>query len=460
MMNRRDAMLRVGQLGMGAVALPEMLRLGSAHAQERPARSATPRAKSCILLYLWGGPPQQDMWDMKPDAPEGMRSAFRPIATNVPGIQFCEHLPRLAQQVDKLALVRSVTHPSTVHEPSVYYTLTGKQNDALVVPRNQRSRRDFPNIASMVGALTPPAAMPPAVTIPRPIGHGGVTYAGTHAGWLGPRFDPMEIREAPSANERYATPVELAGDLTTTRIQARHGLVRLIDAAERMAQADGHGAGAFHEQAFRMLTSPAARRAFQIDQEPGWLRDRYGRNEYGESFLLARRLIEADVRFVTVVWLYISPTGVVSNVWDTHGGVGIPHGETGWSMLRAPYCLPPLDQGYSALLEDLSQRGLLDETLVVAMGEFGRTPRINPQQGREHWGPCYTVLFAGGGVRGGQVHGRSDRIGAYPTENPISPDDVLATMYHALGISTDAEVHDREGRPIRVCDGRAVTALF
>jgi hypothetical protein len=208
------------------------------------------------------------------------------------------------------------------------------------------------------------------------------------------------------------------------------------------------------------LTSNAARHAFRVDQEPAWMRDRYGRNEYGESFLLARRLIEADVRLVTVVWLYVSPSGVVSNVWDTHGGVGIPHGQTGWSMLLAPYCLPPLDQAFSALLEDLQQRGLLDETLVVAMGEFGRTPRINPQQGREHWGPCSTTVFAGGGIRGGQVFGKSDRIASYPTENPVSPEDVLATMYHSLGIRPDSEVHDREGRPVRICDGRAMTALF
>src|SRR5262245_44720147 len=222
MLNRRDAMLRLGQVGAGALSLPSMLRALDAHAREpRP----TLRAKACILLYLWGGPPQQDIWDMKPDAPDGIRSAFRPIRTNVPGMQLCEHLPRLARHADKLALVRSVTHASTVHEPSVYYTLTGKQNNALVVPRNQRSRRDFPNVAAMVAALTPPGAMPATVTIPRPIGHAGVTYAGTYAGWLGPQFDPMEIREAPSANDRYAMPIELPSDLSTTRLQARHGLL-------------------------------------------------------------------------------------------------------------------------------------------------------------------------------------------------------------------------------------------
>jgi hypothetical protein len=454
MLNRRDAMLRMGQVGAGALALPSLL--------QAQASSPTSRAKSCILLYLWGGPPQQDMWDMKPDAPEGIRSAFQPIATNVSGIHLCDHLPKLAQHADKLALVRSVTHPSTVHEPSVYRTLTGKIDNTLVVPRNQRTRRDFPNFAAMLTALTPPGGMPTTVTIPRPIGHAGVTYAGTYAGWLGPRCDPMEIREAPTSNERYATPVEPLTDLPTTRLQARRGLLNVIDDTERHFQSNRatEGLTAFHEQAYRMLTSPAARRAFHVEQEPSTLRDRYGRNEYGESFLLARRLIESGVRLVSVVWMYISPTGVVSNVWDTHGGVGIPDGATGWSMLRAPYCLPPLDQAYSALLEDLHLRGLLDDTLVVAMGEFGRTPRLNPQQGREHWGPCYTVAFSGAGIRGGQVYGRSDRIAAYPSDNPVSPEDVLATMYHALGIRPDADVHDREGRPVRICDGRPITALF
>ena len=463
MLNRRDAMLRMGQVGVGGLTLPSLLQAQThpgTHASDSPTGSR--RAKSCILLYLWGGPPQQDMWDMKPDAPTGIKSAFAPIQTNVNGIQLCEHLPRLAQHADKLALVRSVTHPSNNHEPSVYYTLTGKVNNTLAVPRNQRNRRDFPNIGSMVSALTPPGPMPASVTIPRPIGHGGVTYSGTYSGWLGPRHDPMEIREAPSANERYATPVELPSDLSTTRLQARRGLLNVIDDTERTFQNGraSEGLTGFHEQAYRMLTSSQARHAFRVDQEPSWQRDRYGRNEYGESFLLARRLIEADVRLVSVIWLYVAPSGTVSNVWDTHGGVGIPHGQTGWSMLLAPYCLPPLDQAYSALLEDLHQRGLLDDTLVVAMGEFGRTPRINPQQGREHWGACSTTVLAGGGVRGGQVYGKSDRIAAYPTENPVSPEDILATMYHALGIRPDSEVHDREGRPQRICDGRVVTALF
>ncbi len=455
MLHRRDAMIRMGQAGVGALALPAFL-------QAEAANPSSSRRKSCILLYLWGGPPQQDMWDMKPDAPEGIRSAFAPIQTSVTSMHVCDHMPMLAQQADKLAFVRSVTHPSNSHEPSVYRTLTGKIDNTLSVPRNQRNRRDFPNAAAMVSALTPPRGMPTTVTIPRPIGHGGVTYTGTYSGWLGPRHDPMEIREAPNAPDRYAAPVELPGDMPTTRLQMRRGLLNVIDQTDRNFQNNRvtDSLTGFHEQAFRMLTSPQARRAFHIDQEPSWMRDRYGRNEYGDSFLLARRLIEADVRMVSVIWMYISPTGVVSNVWDAHGGVGIPEGATGWSMLRAHYCLPSLDRAYSALLEDLHVRGLLDDTLVVAMGEFGRTPRLNPNQGREHWGPCYTVAFSGGGVRGGQTYGRSDRIAAYPTDNPVSPEDILATMYHGMGIRHDSEVHDREGRPVRICDGRPITAIF
>ena len=459
MLNRRDAMIRLGQLGMGAMALPGLLQAEKARASSAAPRA---RAKSCILLYLWGGPPQQDMWDMKPDTPEGIRSQFRPMQTIVPGIQICDQMPLLARHTDKVAFIRSMTHPSTVHEPSVYYTLTGKQNPTLVSPRNPRRRTDFPNFASIVSHLSPPSALPATVTIPRPIGHDGVTYAGTYSGWLGPRHDPMELKEAPNSGDRPTHSLELPADMNTPRLGARRGLLSPLEESDRILQGarSTEGLGGFHEQAYRMLASDAARRAFNLDQEPAPLRDRYGRNEYGESFLLARRLVESGVRLVSVIWMYFMPNGRIANVWDTHGGTAGLNNATGFEMLRAPYCLPPLDRAYSALLEDLQVRGLLDETLVVTMGEFGRTPRINPQQGREHWGPSYTTLLAGGGVRGGQVYGSSDSVGAYPRDNPVSPEDFLATIYHAMGIAPDTEIRDREARPQRICDGRAVTALF
>jgi hypothetical protein len=452
-------MMRLGQVGMGALALPGLLQAERARAtpSTRPGR-----ARSCILLFLWGGPPQNDMWDLKPDAPDGIRSIFRPIRTAVPGIHICDQMPLLAQHTDKVAFIRSMSHPSTVHEPSVYYTLTGRQDPTLISPRNHRRRSEAPCVGSVLSALLPVGALPASVTIPRPVGHDGVTYAGTYAGWLGPRHDPLELREAPNSSDRPAHPLDLAPDLGSARLAARRGLLQMLDDEDRLLQ-DGpatNGLTAFHEQAYRMLASPEARRAFDLEQESGRMRDRYGRNEYGESFLLARRLVEAGVRLVSVVWMYFMPNGRISNVWDTHGGIGGLGNATGFEMLRAHYCIPPLDLAYSALLEDLGQRGLLDETLIVTVGEFGRTPRINPNQGREHWGPCYTALLAGGGVRGGQVYGASDRIGMYPSDNPVSPEDLLATIYHALGLDPQSELRDREGRPVRACDGRPVVALF
>jgi hypothetical protein len=402
------------------------------------------------------------MWDLKPDTPQGIRSLFRPTRTVVLGIDLCDQLPLLARHTDKIAFVRSMSHPSTVHEASVYHTLTGKQNPTLISPRNVRRRTDFPNVGSVVSQFSPPADLPASVTIPRPIGHDGVTYAGTYAGFLGPRHDPMEPREAPNSRDQPAHALTTPPDVNSTRLIARRGLLQLIEAQERRLQhsAAAEALGGFHEQAFRMIASPTARRAFSLDLESPRLRDRYGRNEYGESFLLARRLIEAGVRLVSVCWMYFMSNGRIANVWDTHGGTAGLGNATGFQMLQANYCLPPLDRAFSALLEDLEQRGLLEETLVVVTGEFGRTPRINPTQGREHWGPCYTALLAGGGIRGGQVYGASDRLGAYPRDNPVAPEDLLATIYEALGVSPESEIHDREGRPHRISDGRPLTVLF
>ena len=365
----------------------------------------------------------------------------------------------MAQHTDKIALIRSMTHASNVHEPSVYHTLTGRQNPTLISPRNLRRRTDFPNFGAVLSHFTPPGDLPATVTIPRPIGHDGVTYAGTHAGWLGPRHDPLELREAPNSSDQPTHAMNLPPDMSTSRLIARRGLLNILEAGDRQLQASGALSG-FHEQAYRMIASPVASRAFNLDLEPARLRDRYGRNEYGDSFLLARRLVESGVRLVSVIWMYIMPNGRVANVWDTHGGTAGLGSIGGFDMLKANYCLPPLDRAYSALLEDLALRGLLDETLVVAVGEFGRTPRINPTQGREHWGPCYSALLAGGGIRGGQVYGASDPSGAYSRDNPVSPEDMLATIYQAMGVAPDAVIHDREGRPTHIGDGRPVIRLF
>jgi hypothetical protein len=239
-------------------------------------------------------------------------------------------------------------------------------------------------------------------------------------------------------------------------------LLRQIEARQRELEKGpaSRGLDASRDLALRMISSPQAKNAFNLDKEDPKLRDRYGRNEYGECFLLARRLIEAGVRLVTFVWYYVCPDGNVANVWDNHGGTGSLGSITGYQMLKEKYCLPPLDQGYSALLEDLHTRGLLDETLVAMFGEFGRTPQINKTGGRDHWGPCQSAVFAGGGIPGGQVFGSSDAHAAYPKSHPTRPEDILATMYYALGIPPEAEVIDPTGRPHRVTEGRPMAELF
>lgn len=467
MLHRRDALLRVGQGALAGLSLPALLRAASHEPKTEPRVGIGGTAKSCILIYLWGGPPQMDMWDMKPFAPDGIRSPFLPISTSVPGIQISDQLPQVARQVDKLAIIRSYTHPSNQHEVGVYHTLAGKVNNTLVVPRNQRNRHDFPNVSGIVSRFSPPSVMPASVTVPRPIGHDGVTYTGTHAGFLGPRFDPVELAVPGEVSGPPPHAMEPLPNLELGRLQARRGLVSLLDEEERFAQSNPFtrraqqlGFDRFQEQAFSLLTSPKSKAAFRVDAESDATRDRYGRNEYGESILLARRLIEAGTRLVTMVWYYVCPDGNVANVWDNHGGTGSLGGISGYAMLKEKYCLPPLDQAFSALLEDLTQRGLLNETLVLMLGEFGRTPQINKADGRDHWGACQSVILAGGGVRGGQVYGESDAIAAYPTRDPVSPEDYIATAYHALGLPPQTLIRDAEGRPHRISEGEPVLSLF
>jgi len=453
MLHRRDAMLSLGQLG-GAVALPGLLQ----------ARSAAPRggsADSCIYLFLWGGPPQHDTFDLKPDAPAEIRGEFRPIRTNVPGIDICEQLPKLARLADKYALVRSLTHRSDNHEPSVYHMMTGRVPPRqFSVPNNQRTRADFPNVASVVSHFTPPTGVPASVTVPRPIGHDGSTYAGTYAGWLGPRHDPFERAPAKETREVATHALDPQPDLPDTRIAGRSDLLTRLQHQDAALQRGRTAIDENHDRALRMLSTPAVRQAFELDREPSRLRDRYGRSEYGESLLLARRLVEAGVGLVTISWMYIFPDGNVANVWDNHSGLNIHGAKTGYDLLRGPTCLPALDKGLSALIEDLADRGLLERTLIAAAGEFGRTPKINKDGGRDHWGACQSALFAGGGVRGGQVIGRSDRHGAYPADRPVSPADFLATLYSGLGIDPHAELRDREHRPYTLTDGDPIAGLM
>ncbi|MBX3443723.1 MAG: DUF1501 domain-containing protein [Planctomyces sp.] len=463
MLHRRDALLRLGS-GLGGLSLPGLLQAASRQ-QASDAPAAT--ARSCILIYLWGGPPQMDLWDPKPDAPDGIRSPFGTIATAVPGIHFTDQIPGMARHADKLAVIRSYTHDSNQHEVGVYHTLTGHIDNTLAVPRNRRSRRDFPNLPAVVARFSPPALMPASVTVPRPIGHDGVVYTGTWAGFLGPQFDAVELQSPGEVDAPPPHALELPPSLSQGRLQLRHGLLSVLEHADRTAQsarfertAARSGMNRFREQAFAMLTAPETKSAFDIDREPAAIRDAYGRNEYGEAILLARRLIESGVRIVTMVWQHICPDGNVANVWDNHGGTSSLGGLTGYEMLKQPYCLPSLDRATAALLDDLSQRGLLDETLVLMLGEFGRTPKINATAGRDHWGPCQSVVLAGGGIRGGQVYGASDASAAYPVRDPVRPEDFIATACQALGVPPDATITDESGRPHRVSEGRVIQSLF
>jgi uncharacterized protein DUF1501 len=457
-LSRRDLLLRLGGFGASGMTLPRLLEAERAQAATTARRAS--RAKSCILLYLWGGPPQQDMWDMKPDAPVGIRSEFKPIATNVAGIEISDQLPQVAKHADKFSIVRSLTHKSNDHIPSVFHTLTGRIDPTLAGAPRQRRRADFPMIGSVVAKFSPQASLPATATIPRPVGHDGVTYAGTNAGFLGPQYDPLELKPPGEVNAPPPHSLELPAEISEQRLAERFSLLERIEQGQRaLDNSDAKssaGLSVFREQAIRMLTSPEAKDALKVEKETDAMRDRYGRNQYGESFLAARRLVEAGVRLVTVVWYYIEPNGNVMNVWDNHGTPSF----SGYQMLKNHYCLPPLDQAYSALLEDLSQRGLLDETIVAMYGEFGRTPKINPNGGRDHWGAAQSALFAGGGIRGGQVYGATDSLAAHPRDHAVSPQDLVATIYRALGLPKETEIHDREGRPYRICEGQAIDALF
>lgn len=462
MLHRRDAMLRLGQFGLGALTLPQLLAADRLSAGEsvngHRLYPSGGRAKACIFIYLWGGPPQMDMWDPNPEAAEGIRSLFAPIPTTVPGLFVSDQMPLFAQRAHHTAVIRTLSHDSNNHEPSVYRTLTGTINNTLVVPRNNRTRVDSPNLGSIVSAFSNQKDLPAAVTLPRPIGHEGVIYSGTHAGWLGARHDPMEIGSAGESKQGPTHSLTLPGDLSDTRLLLRRGLLDTIERQQRThEQLSRHGLNDLYAQAFDILSSDKAKRAFDVSHVDDATRDRYGRNEWAESILTARNLVRAGVRLVTISWMYIQPSGNVANVWDNHGPF---EGKTGYEMLKQVYCLPSLDRAYAALLDDLSETGELDETLVAMYGEFGRTPKINPNTGRDHWGATQSAVLAGGGIRGGQVYGKTDRDSAYPLANPVSPEDMLATIYHTLGIAPESELNDPTGRPHRASSGEPLTGLM
>ncbi|WP_406696757.1 DUF1501 domain-containing protein [Singulisphaera sp. Ch08] len=432
-LSRRD-FLHAGSLACLGLGLPGL--------QALEARGAVTKSRdmNCILLFLVGGPSQLDTWDMKPDAPEEIRGPFRPIETNVPGLWVSEIFPRMARMMDKVALVRSVNHTAAaVHDVGHQMMQTGRLFSGGI---------EHPHFGSALAKLKGPNGDTPAhVLLPRPIGPtGGNMPHGQSAGYLGKTFDPFVLNADPN-DKAFKVPDLLPPDYVTAVREARRRSLRsAIDGAVGSfeASADARLLDANFEGAYKLTSSPAAREAFNLQSEPDELRDRYGRTRFGQSCLLARRLVERGVRFVTV---NMFETVFNEITWDIHGSapfspIDCYKNEVG----------PNFDNAFTALLGDLSKRGMLDNTMILAFGEFGRTPKVNPAGGRDHHPACWTSVFAGGPFKGGQAIGSSDEIGYSPKDRPVTPAEVAATVYQGLGISLDTELPGPQGRPLRVVD--------
>jgi uncharacterized protein (DUF1501 family) len=437
--------------GLLGASLSSFLQL-RANAAAPAAATGGGRAKACILVYCWGGMSHLDTLDPKPDAPAEVRGTFQPIATATPGIRVMEHLPLLAGQTERLAIVRSIHHQSTAHGKGMYWNLTGHAPPQAEAAVNQPpSRDDWPCLAAMVSRFrSAPPGMPHAVQLPYPFVDNNTLQAGENAGWLGIAADPVLVRTPRGkpfggvSRDLGAPVLNLAQGVDADQLQARRTLLQRLG----RTPADGPGLQAadhFQRLALDMLLNPRVRQAFDLERVPTRLRDAYGDHIAGQSLLLARRLVEAGIPVVTVVCAAGDLNGAVGDHWDTHGD--------NFNRLK-DRLLPPFDRGITALLEDLHQRGRLDETLVVVLGDFGRTPKINRNAGRDHYPYAYAVALAGGGIRGGQVYGSSDRQGAFPHTFPCGPNDLHATVFHALGISREAVLYDRLGRPHPLTDGR------
>lgn len=460
--NRREC-LRVGSLGVGSLSLGHLLAAKNA---ARAANSTTKRvvhgpasafgkAKSVILFWLTGGAPQHETWDPKPEAPPEIRGSFGTIASKTPGLFVGELMPRVAQLTDKIAVLRAMVTGDNAHSSSGYQMLTGVPH----IPLNAESvTAKAPNLwpcaDAIVRSLRPARnGLPPAVVLPEHIWNdGNFPWPGQDAGFLGQKFDPWLIHCDPSSPQFKVPALSFPDEITPLRFDARRSLLEQVN-RHLDATLQGGPVQQFNDdaqQAIGLLSASAARKAFDLSSEPDSVRDRYGRSRYAQSVLLARRLVEAGVSIVRINWTRIKDQPNQGG-WDTHA----THAKALQSLL-----MPIMDQCYSALLEDLSQRGLLDETLVVWLGEFGHTPKINGNAGRDHWGHCFSVALAGGGIRGGVVYGASDKDAAFPVEGWVAPADMLATIYHCLGYSPDTEMHDTIGRPFPISRGEVIEAVL
>jgi hypothetical protein len=438
----RRATLRAGALALAGLTLPRLL--SARQVSQGSGSSGFGTAKSCILIFLWGGPSQLDTWDLKPDAPEDIRGPFRPISTSVPGIAISEHFPLLARQAHRLSIVRSLNHDDAAHLSTAHRLLTGHLAPTPNSDSAGPSPRDWPHLGATIGKLRPNrSAIPTAVSMPWTVMHPaapGGKAPGQNAGWLGKAYDPFHIDGDPNESAFHVEGLGLPEGISQGRLAFRRELLGRLASAGDFAGNGPTSWDGYQQKSLDALVSAEARGAFQIDREDPRLRDRYGRNIHGQCLLLARRLVEAGVGLVTVNW---HDDG--QNFWDTHG--------ENFHHLKNRL-MPPADQGFSALLDDLDARGLLDETLVVWVGEFGRTPRITKAiNGREHWPHCYSAVLAGAGIKRGSVFGSSDRWAAYPASDPVSPDDLGATILHAMGVDPATMVKDALDRPLRINEG-------
>lgn len=448
----RRQSLSVGAAAFG-LTLPRLL---CAESRTPPSATKPPRTRSVIILYLNGGPSQLDMWDMKPNAPEEIRGTFQPISTTVPGIQICEFMPRIAKLAHKLTIVRSMSHNETDHLRAGHWIMTGARLTRSITAFSGLSRGDSPHIGSIVAREFPSPGMPPFVIVPEYVSPRGVPRPGQHAGFLGAQYDPYAIESDPNLSDYDPGPIVNSADVSIERLDARR---RLIEQLERSYEFANHTFGkdleAFRNTAFDLVSSPAVRKAFDITDESDQTRERYGWHIFGQSTLAARRLIEAGARLVQVNFIrHDNAKG--GQGYDSHSvPPNPPHLKCAKEEL-----LPPTDAAFAALIEDLDDRGLLDETLVVMMGEFGRTPRFNKNGGRDHWPGCYSLVLAGGGVTSGAVYGQSDSRAATPSTHPVSPNDLLATIYHQLGIDHRRTIYDLVGRPHAIADGEPVQGVL
>jgi hypothetical protein len=447
---RRD-FLAIGALGGIGLALPATKAVT---AQKLANDRQFGRAKRALLLFLTGGSPQHDTWDMKPAAAADIRGEFKPISTAVPGVQICELFPKLAERMNKVRVVRSVSHGDTAHTSAGYTMLTGAVHPLAKVEGAGMARPtpdDLPHIGSWLAKAREQSEVLPFVSLPEVIKDANVnTFPGQDGGLLGQRYAPLRI-DANDARDGFRLPqIVLPADVNLDRLADRRELLRLLasEPSELAASPAGLPLAGQRERAAELLASTAVQRAFAVPTEPERLRRAYGSHLFGQGCLLARRLLEAGVGLVTVYWHYEGPED--SPVWDTH-----------WNNFE--HCrqrlIPPTDQALSALLDDLASRGLLDDTLLIVMGEFGRTPKINGKAGRDHWPHVQSILLAGAGIPGGTVYGASDRDGAYPAERAVAPADLIATFLHLLGVPPELEAHDPAGRPFRAYSGTPLPDL-